>query len=568
MTGPALKMRPEQFLDCATQKPPVLVVKDLRVGYGPSSNTLPVVHGVNFEVRKGEVLAIVGESGSGKTTCIQSLFGLLPKGGRITSGSIQLNGQEIAGWDERRLETLRGDQVGFVPQDPITSLNPVRRIGEQIFDILAAHRGMGREAARRKSIAILSDAGLVNPENLLRRYPGELSGGMCQRVLIGMALACDPVLVIADEPTSALDVTVQRKVLDHLDRLTRERHTAVLLVTHDLGVAADRADRIIVMNQGVIVEEGPSKKILNDPQSDYARRLVRAVPALSPYRRRGGHSEMRSDVSVKEAPRSTEPEIEIRNLVKEFGRSGKRPHERVIRAVSDVSFTIRAGETLALVGESGSGKTTTARMLLRLVEPTSGSIRINGEDVTHARGRQLRNLRARMQVVYQNPFASLNPRFSIEEIIAEPLRAFNIGDRPSRKAAVARLLEQVSLPGSIAQRRSVELSGGQRQRVAIARALALRPQVLVLDEPVSALDVSVQAQILQLIVELQEELNMSYLFISHDLAVVRQVSDHVAVMQGGSIVEFGRCKDVLDAPKHAYTQELIGSIPGKMKLSG
>ena len=564
---------------------PLLVVEGLEVAYRTRRGTVPAVRGVDLHVDAGEVVAVVGESGSGKTTTAQAIIGLLPRGGVRTSGRIVLGGTDISGWGDKELEQVRGARLGLVPQDPTVSLNPVRRIGDQVADVLVVHSGLARRATGERVVEILEQAGLRDPEAVARQYPHQLSGGMRQRVLIGIALACRPELVIADEPTSALDVTVQRAVLDHLGSLTAELGTAVLLVTHDLGVAAERAQRVVVMNRGRVVEEGSARQILEDPQDPYTKALVAAAPSLSPSRLRpralvGSGA---SAAAVSSTPLagpvwaaspaggasgpgasviSLDPVVEVRDLVKEFTVPQHGGGKRTLRAVDGVSFSVPRGETFAIVGESGSGKSTTARLVLRLADPTSGSVHVDGQDITRVRGRRLRRLREHLQLVYQNPYASLDPRFTIAQVLTEPLEAFRVGDRASRARRAAELLDQVALPTSALHRHPAELSGGQRQRVAIARALALHPQVVVLDEPVSALDVSVQAQILQLLVDLQHDLGLSYLFISHDLAVVRQISDRVGVMSQGRLVESGTTEQIFADPQHEYTQALLEAIPG------
>ncbi|WP_109473064.1 dipeptide ABC transporter ATP-binding protein [Ornithinimicrobium cavernae] len=575
----------------------LLRVRDLHVSYQTTKGIVPALRGVDLDIARGEVVALVGESGSGKSTLGHALIGLLADNAQIDHGSITLSGQDVAGWSENRFRSIRGQDVGLIPQDPTVSLNPVKRIGAQVIGALTAHRRLPRARARVEAAALLERAGLDQPEQRMRQYPHELSGGMRQRVLIAISIASDPELLIADEPTSALDVTVQRRILDHLETLTRESGTSVLLVTHDLGVAADRADRIVVLNHGLVVEHGPTEEVLSNPQDSYTRRLLAAAPGLGgptlrpastvpetlaagPSPTTAASPPLLADGSPEGDPRSTArtlparasayrasqdtaPLVEVRNLVKEFRlRGAHRSGTPVLRAVDDVSFSLHRGRTLALVGESGSGKSTTARLVLRLADPTSGSITFDGDDITHATGATWRELRRRAQLVYQNPYASLDPRFSVEEVVTEPLRAFRVGDRRSQRVTAARLLDRVALPEDTLSRRPAELSGGQRQRVAIARALALNPDLVVCDEAVSALDVSVQAQVLELLVELQEQENLTYLFITHDLGVVRQIAHEVAVMRSGQLVELAPTHQIFDRPDHPYTRELLGAIAG------
>ena len=535
---------------------PLLRITDLEVSYRGT----PVLHGVDLTVAEGERVALVGESGSGKSTTAAAVIDLLPSGGTVTRGRIEYRGEDITSADAKRLRRLRGRQVGLVPQDPMSNLNPATRVGKQIAETLVAHGlASGREALKR-AVELMGEAGIPDAERRSRQYPHEFSGGMRQRVLIAIALACEPDLLIADEPTSALDVTVQRRILDHLETLRSQRGTSMLLVTHDLGLAADRADRVVVMSQGRVVEEGPAHELLRNPQHEYTRRLVAAAPSISSARRTGADL----PVSVTEGQESqqdkgSEPILVAEHLTKEFSIRGRREN---LTAVDDVSFAVRPGSTTAIVGESGSGKTTVARMVLGLESPTAGTVRVAGEPVAEAKGAQRRAIRRAMQPVFQDPYASLNPMFTVEHIVDEPLRVFRVGDRKSRRARVAELLDHVALPRDTAQRHPNELSGGQRQRVAIARALALDPRLVVCDEAVSALDVLVQDQILTLLGDLQRDLGLSYLFITHDLAVVRLVAHDVLVMQHGRVVEGGTVDDVFGRPESDYTQELLAAIPG------
>ncbi|MBU3060355.1 ABC transporter ATP-binding protein [Nocardia sp. NEAU-G5] len=523
---------------------PLLRVQDLRVEYGGRGGTTPAVAGASLTVSRGETVALVGESGSGKSTLAHAVIGLLGGTGTITGGRITFAAERIDDAPPHRLRRIRGARIGLVPQDPGTALNPVLRVGDQVAEALRIHGHATRRDARDRAVEILATAGLDRPDLRAHQYPQDLSGGQRQRVLIGIALACGPELVIADEPTSALDVTVQRRILDHLAARTAESGAAVLLITHDLAVAADRADRIVVMRRGEIVESGSTGEVFGNPAHEYTRRLLDSVPTLNAPSR-----------PARGIPR--EPLLSAAGVRRTF-----RVGRATVAAVDDVALHIDRGETLALVGESGSGKTTTARMLARLERPDAGTIMLDGREIGALRGDRLRAFRRRVQIVYQNPYAALNPKQTVAQSIAEPLRAFGIGDRAVRRTRVDELLEQVALSPEHRDRRPAELSGGQRQRVAIARALAPRPDLVVLDEPVSALDVSVQAQILELLERLQRELGLGYLFISHDLAVVRRVSDRVAVMRAGRIVETAETTALFDRPGHEYTRELLAAVPG------
>ncbi|WP_263064186.1 dipeptide ABC transporter ATP-binding protein [Dickeya dadantii] len=536
---------------------PVLELEDVAIAYRDDDGERTVVEGVSFAIQPGEVVALVGESGSGKTTTAQAVIGLLADNGRLTRGAIRLNGADISRWSQPRLDSIRGRVVSLVPQDPGSSLNPVKTIGEQVDEILRLHQKSDRHSLRRQTLALLTRVGLTEPELRAGQYPHELSGGMKQRVLIAIAIALKPALIIADEPTSALDVTVQKRILDLLDELRRENGTAILFVTHDLGVAAERADRLLVFQKGYIQEQGPTQRVLSAPQSQYARTLLANIPSLAPARR--------PSRTADQPAASGQPIVQVEQLVQEFPPAGNR--KQPFRAVDAVSFSVASGTTHAIVGESGSGKTTTARMILGFQRPTTGRILIDGTDITRLRGEALRQFRQTIQLVYQNPFSSLDPSQRLFDIVEEPLRNFNRYARTERANRVHEIFERVALPASLLQRRPAELSGGQRQRVAIARALVLAPKVLVLDEAVSALDVTVQAQILRLLEELQASLGLTYLFISHDLAVVRQIADTVSVLYHGKQVESGPVEQIFAQPAERYTRELIDAIPGQRHVS-
>ncbi|MFK3679922.1 dipeptide ABC transporter ATP-binding protein [Microbacterium sp. NPDC090218] len=540
---------------------PLLSVRDLKVAFDTQKGTREVLHGISFDVMAGETVAIVGESGSGKSTAATSIIKLLAGTGRVTGGSITLDGEELTTLSEREMERVRGKAIGYVPQDPMSNLNPVWSIGFQVEEAVRANGlAQGRAAVRARAIEVLQQAGLADAAKRLRQFPHQFSGGMRQRALIGIGLAADPRLLIADEPTSALDVTVQRVILDHMASLTRDRGTSMLLITHDLGLAAERAERLIVMQNGSIVESGPSREILQSPQHPYTKRLVAAAPSVASQRIQAVVEDR--GVETLEDLADIPPTVRVAGLTKDYRIRQGGFRSEMFRAVDDVSFEIPRGKTLALVGESGSGKSTVAKMVLKLEDPTSGTIEIDGMDVSGFSRAQAFGLRRRMQPVFQDPYGSLDPLRNLENTIAEPLEIHGVGDRTSRRERVRELLDQVSLPQDLATRYPSELSGGQRQRVAIARALALKPDIVVLDEAVSALDVLVQAQILKLLADLQSELGLTYLFITHDLAVVRVSSDLVCVMERGKIVEQGTVDETFANPQQEYTSRLLEAIPG------
>jgi ABC-type glutathione transport system ATPase component len=539
----------------------ILEIANLSVAYGAGEGARTVVDGISLQVGKGEIVALVGESGSGKSSTAHAILGLLPAGGRITGGTVSIAGNDVTRAGEKRLRRLRGRVVGLVPQDPMVALNPTLRIGEQVAEAVRL-RSVPKASVSAEVLEALRQAGLDDPELRARQYPHQLSGGLRQRALIAIALAGKPSLLIADEPTSALDATVQSRILDHLESLVATMGISLLIITHDLGVAADRAHRIVVLSRGAVVESGRPHEVLANPQHPYTRELIAAAPGLAALDK--GSIARQHAVRVDTIPDAqAEPLLELDRILKDFALPRTASRRRSFRALDDVSLTVHRGQTLALVGESGSGKTTALRIATRLENGTTGRVIFDGHDITGLGWKAVRPLRRQFQLVHQNPFASLDPRFSIRDIVTEPLASFGVGSRSSRSDAAADLLNRVGLPETFLGRRPSELSGGQRQRVAIARALALGPRVLLLDEPVSALDVSVQAQILDLLIDLQRELGLSYLIISHDLAVVARISHRVAVLSAGKIVEYGHTAQVFAAPQHELTRKLLAAIPGQ-----
>ena len=581
---------------------PLLEISDLEVAFRSSTGLVPAVRKANLTLYPGQSVAIVGESGSGKSTLAHAVIGLLPGTGRVTGGTIRFQGRDITHLGTQELTALRGSSIGLVPQDPMSNLNPVWSIGFQVKEALRAnglagvaddrlahlmaehaeHAGRtghadgaqkaatstgGRIDVDEQVALLLEQAGLPEASRRAKQYPHEFSGGMRQRALIAIGLAARPDLLIADEPTSALDVTVQRRILDHLQTLVRELGTAMLFITHDLGLAAERAEHIVVMHRGRVVESGPSLEVLQDPRHPYTQRLVKAAPSLASRRIESAHArgiQVTDDelLGASLGSSATEEILRVEHLTKVFEVRGAKGKDKTLTAVDDVSFGIRKGTTTALVGESGSGKSTVANIILNLIDPTSGKVFHDGVDLSTLGPKELFALRRIMQPVFQNPYGSLDPMYSIFRVVEEPLRVHGIGTAKEREARVAELLDMVSLPRSVMRRYPHELSGGQRQRVAIARALALKPQIVVLDEAVSALDVLVQAQILRLLSDLQSELELTYLFITHDLAVVRQIADDVVVMEHGRIVESGAADELFANPRQDYTRELIRAVPG------
>jgi len=530
----------------------LLTVEDLRVSFATQSGRVRAVDGVSFELAPGEVLAIVGESGSGKSATAQTILGLTRSPNTETSGSIRLGEQELLNASEAELREVRGARIGMVFQDPMTSFNPVYKIGWQIAEAIRAHRGgTSASEAHERAVELLDSVGIPNAAQRVDDYPHQFSGGMRQRAMIAMALALEPEVLIADEPTTALDVTVQAQILALLERLNRERGLATILITHDLGVVAEIADRVLVMHEGAIVERGGLDEIFYSPRDPYTRKLLDAVVRLD-------------TAPPLRAQRESEALLEVTDLVKHFpvkrGLFFDREVDQV-RAVDGVSFSVRQGETLGLVGESGSGKSTLSRTILQLLAPTSGSVRFEGREIAGLSRRQMRPLRRELQMVFQDPYASLNPRRRIGQIVGEPLRLQGDASGAELRREVQGLLDRVGLSAEHYDRFPHEFSGGQRQRIGIARALALRPKLIVADEPVSALDVSIRAQILDLLSELQADFGLTYIFVAHDIGVVRHVSDRIAVMHQGEIVEEGAADEVCERPRDAYTKQLLAAVP-------
>jgi peptide/nickel transport system ATP-binding protein len=552
----------------------VLSVRDLTTSFRVDGVWRPVVRGLSFDVQPRETVAIVGESGSGKSVTALSIMRLVPEvNGRI-EGQVFLDGRDCIGLTEGEMRAVRGNEISMIFQEPMTSLNPVLTIGFQIAETLRYHRGLDQRAANAEALRILDTVRIPAAASRFSEYPHRFSGGMRQRVMIAMALACQPRLLIADEPTTALDVTVQAQILELIKLLQDEFGMAVIFITHDMGVVAEVADRTIVMFKGEAVEQGATETTFTTPRHPYTRALLAAVPKLGSMA--GQARPMRFavvDTQTGEADIPAQmpdtvsdtgkPLLSVSNLVTRFdvrrgvlGRVSGRVH-----AVENISFDLRAGETLALVGESGCGKSTTGRSILRLVPPTSGQVLFEDRDVASLPRRELRQMRQRMQMIFQDPYASLNPRKTVGSAIAEPIVIHGLADRKGANEMVADLLRQVGLSPDMASRLPHEFSGGQRQRLCIARALALSPKLIVADEAVSALDVSIKAQVINLMLDLQQELGLAYLFISHDMAVVERVSHRVAVMHLGEIVEIGPRQAIFDNPQHPYTQKLMAAVP-------
>jgi ABC-type glutathione transport system ATPase component len=555
---------------------PLVAVDGLRVEFKTDGGTILAVDGVSFSIDPGETVCLVGESGSGKSVTSLSLMRLVEfGGGRISGGKLKFTSRtgdsvDLAEASQDFMRELRGNQIGMIFQEPMTSLNPVFTIERQLVDGLKAHRGLKRDEARDRALELLRGVRVPEPERRLKQYPHELSGGMRQRVVIAMAMACEPRLLIADEPTTALDVTIQAEILALIDRLKRENHMAILFVTHDMAVVAQMADRVVVMYRGKIVEEGDVETIFENPQADYTRMLLAAVPKLGEMRGTIAPAPMRriadaapAGLSVSSSGPEPRRLLEVKNLTTRYPVRGGALRRVVanVHAVEDMSFSINVGQTFSLVGESGCGKSSCGRSILRLVEPQSGEIWLNGREIRGLGQHDLREARRDMQTVSQDPFASLNPLRRLRDQVAEPLINFGLASKSEIVDRVAELFDRVDLPRSFLNRYPHELSGGQRQRVAIARAIASHPSLIIADEAVSALDVSVQAQVLNLLAELQADLGLSFLFISHDMAVVERISHYVGVMYLGRLVEFGPRPAVFEDARHPYTKTLMAAVP-------
>ncbi|WP_342513410.1 ABC transporter ATP-binding protein [Sporosarcina sp. FSL K6-1522] len=531
----------------------ILKVEDLRVSFQSKDQEFEAVRGVSFEVRKGETLGIVGESGSGKSVTARSIMRLLPSPPSfMKSGEITFLGENLAHKTEKEMESIRGRDISMIFQDPMTSLNPTIRIGKQIAESLIKHQQLSKAEAKKQAIDILKLVGIRDSETRYNQFPHEFSGGMRQRVMIAIALACRPTLLIADEPTTALDVTIQAQILNVMKDMQQKFETSIILITHDLGVVAGMCDRVVVMKGGEVVETGITEEIFENPKHPYTKKLLNALPRLNEKKK----TKRPPLISANMDP--TTPLLDVRSLKQHFDM-GKGNY---LKAVDDISFTIKPGETLGLVGESGSGKSTTGRAILRLHEPTDGDVLYQGMAVNRLSKGEMKTMRRHMQMIFQDPYSSLNPRFKVLDIIGQALDIHQLASSKSeRKKRVEELLDLVGLESSHAMRYPHEFSGGQRQRIGIARALAVEPKFIVCDEPLSALDVSIQSQIVTLLEDLQHRLGLTYLFIAHDLSMVKHISDRVAVMYAGKIVELAESEELYSNPQHAYTKSLLAAIP-------
>lgn len=561
----------------------LLSIKNLCIDFQTDNGTVRAVKNLNLDIPKGKTVGLVGESGSGKSVTSLAIMGLIPNPpGRITQGEILYKGRDLTKLSQDEMRRIRGNQISMIFQEPMTSLNPVFTIGNQIDEALMLHQGLSKAQARTRTLELLNEVGIPTPNQKVNDYPHQMSGGQKQRVMIAMAMACKPDLLICDEPTTALDVTIQKQVLELMFDLQRKHGMSMLFITHDLGVVADIADTVAVMYRGDLVERGDSKTVFHHPQNPYTKGLLACRPSLERNPQRlltvsdfmledGTEKKLDEkkanlpDKYVKPADDSRYPVLlEIKNLCKYFPIKGGIFGRTVdhFKAVEDISLKVRKGRTLGLVGESGCGKTTLGRSILRLIEPTSGSITFDGIDVTTLNEKDMRAIRRRMQIIFQDPYSSLNPRMTIGDIVTEPMVIHGLGrDKKERYAMAAELLSKVGLSGDHLNRYPHEFSGGQRQRICIARALSLKPEFIICDESVSALDVSVQAQVLNLLLDLQEEFNLTYIFISHDLSVVKYISDEVCVMKNGRIVELAAADEIYRNPKEEYTKNLLEAIP-------
>ncbi|SDW03326.1 peptide/nickel transport system ATP-binding protein [Sulfitobacter pontiacus] len=560
------------MLDEATPTP-IAQIQELRVEFQTQDGPVLGVENVSFDINAGETVCVVGESGSGKSVSSLSLMRLVEfGGGKIAGGRLLFERQndpavDLARTDQDVMRDIRGNEIGMIFQEPMTALNPVFTVGRQLTEGLRLHKNMSKAQAEARALELLTQVRIPEPARRLAQYPHELSGGMRQRVVIAMALACSPRLLIADEPTTALDVTIQAEILALIDRLKRETGTAVMFITHDMAVVAQMADRVVVMFRGNKVEEGTVEEIFENPQHPYTKALLAAVPKLGEMRGKPYPEPMKllgtADKEIKPIKGTEETLLTVKNLTTRFPVQGGFLRRTVanVHAVEDLSFTINKGQTLSLVGESGCGKSTAGRSLLRLVDPQSGEVNLDGKDIMALDSRGLHKARLDMQMIFQDPFASLNPQMQLSDQVAEPIHNYGTLKGAELTKRIEMLFDRVELPRSFMRRFPHELSGGQRQRVAIARALALNPKLIVADEAVSALDVSVQAQVVNLMLELQAEMGLSFLFISHDMAVVERVSHHVGVMYLGRIVEMGTRSQVFENPQHPYTQALMKAVP-------
>uniref|UniRef100_A0A2A3K1N3 Glutathione ABC transporter ATP-binding protein GsiA n=1 Tax=Alloyangia mangrovi TaxID=1779329 RepID=A0A2A3K1N3_9RHOB len=552
---------------------PIARIESLRVEFETKDGPVAGVEDVSFDIGPGETVCVVGESGSGKSVSSLSLMRLIEfGGGEIAKGRLIFDRKDggetdLAKASQDVMRDIRGNEIGMIFQEPMTALNPVFTVERQLTEGLRVHRGMTSEQAKARALELMQQVRIPEPERRLKQYPHELSGGMRQRVVIAMAMACKPRLLIADEPTTALDVTIQAEILALMDRLKRETGTSVMFITHDMAVVAQMADRVVVMFRGKKVEEGTVEDIFERPQHPYTQALLAAVPKLGEMRGKALPEPMRllgrDQDEIKPIPGTETPLLEVKGLTTRFAVKGGFFRRTVanVHAVEDVSFTVNKGQTLSLVGESGCGKSTCGRSILRLVEPQKGRVLLDGVDVMGLGPNMLRDERREMQMIFQDPFASLNPQMNLADQVAEPMRNFGSHKGKEMMDRVAMLFDRVELPRSFMRRFPHELSGGQRQRIAIARALALKPKLIIFDEAVSALDVPVRAQILDLVAELSRTRGLSYLFVSHDLSVVRCITDRVLVMREGEIVERGRTADVFDNPEHWYTKSLMEAAP-------